>query len=324
MLGHADRLAHAGLVPVVTGIATRRLGSWLDPDGIDLAAALEATGRGTWLVDASGSRSGTSEDFIDLVSADVLVETTILDRVAGEPATTHVRRALQRGMDVVTTNKGPIACHGQALRALARERGRELRFESTVMDGCPVFSLVERTMPAVRIEGIRGILNSTSNYVTSRMRSGDSLAAALDDARRIGVAEADASNDLDGWDATMKLCCLANVLMEADLAPEAVSREDWREAPPGADGAWRQVALAERHADGTLDASVRWRPLRGDDVLAPFDGLSTAVSLRTDLLGEVTIGIRDPGTDQTAYGIVGDLVAVAQARITRARLREET
>lgn len=312
LLEHADRLADAGLAPVITGIATRHA-VWIDSDGIDLSRALAEFDL------ASASTPGQRRDadsraFVADVSTDALVETTVLVRESGEPATTLLRLALERGIDVVTTNKGPIAWRGRELRALARSLGRELRFESTVMDGCPVFSLVEQTLPGVRVVGLRGVLNSTSNFVASRIARGASYATALAEAIDLGVAEADPSNDLDGWDATMKLCCLANVLMDARVRPDDVEREDWRQPRRDRAGIWRQVATALRQTDGTVAARVCWEQLPASDVLAPIDGLSTAVSLETDLLGEVTIGIENPGTPQTAYGVMADLIEVARRR----------
>jgi homoserine dehydrogenase len=312
LLERADRLADAGLTPVITGIATRHA-VWIDPAGVDLARALAELG-GT-SASARGRHRGTdSRAFVADVPADVLVETTVLVRESGEPATELLRLALQRGLDVVTTNKGPIAWHGHELRPLARSLGRELRFESTVMDGCPIFSLVERTLPGVRVMGLRGVLNSTGNFVASRIARGASYESALAEAVDLGVAEADPSNDLDGWDATMKLCCLANILMGARLRPDEVEREDWREPRSDPAGTWRQIATVSRQTDGTLTARVRWECLPPSDVLAPVDGLSTAVSLETDLLGTVTVGIEDPGTPQTAYGVLADLIEVARRR----------
>ena len=125
---------------------------------------------------------------------------------------------------MVTANKGPIAHAYAALADEARRSGVEFRFESTVMDGAPVFNLVRNNLPGAKIRGFTGILNSTTNVVIEAMRAGRTLAEGVEEARRIGMTEADASFDIDGWDAAAKTAALANVLMDARVTPLEVDR----------------------------------------------------------------------------------------------------
>jgi homoserine dehydrogenase len=304
-----------------TGIYTRSAGPDLIPEGMApaqvIAAGLPMGNRLT-----GGSRSLSEVlDFIRHCPADVVLELSTLNPQSGQPAIEHVRAALQAGKHVVTANKGPIAYAYRELRALAERQGVALRFESTVMDGTPIFSMVEASLPATVISGFRGLLNSTSNYVLDRMAKGDSLEAAIAGAQRLGVAEADPSNDLDGWDASVKATVLANVLMGADIRPSDVQREglgaDKMSERHGAllpGQALKQVVDAEQTATGSAQARVRLEALPPDDPFAHLTGNETALLLHTDTMQDLTLieGQGDPG--QTAFGVVADLVNIARGR----------
>ena len=144
--------------------------------------------------------------------------------MAGQPAITHVAAALRRGRHVITANKGPVAHAAGRLRALARRSGVRFLHEGVVMDGFPIFNLAERCLRGARVRGFRGVLNSTTTRILSRMEVGVPFDVALAEAQAAGVAEADPSFDLDGWDAAVKACALANALMGASLRPADVER----------------------------------------------------------------------------------------------------
>ena len=143
----------------------------------------------------------------------VVVETTVLDIDRGEPAIAHVRASLEGLAHVVTANKGPAAFAYDELEALAESVDRVFLFEGAVMDGVPVFNLVRETMPAVTIEGFRGVINTTCNYVLAEMERGMPFDDAMAEMQARGIAEADPSLDIDGWDAAAKTAALVNVLM---------------------------------------------------------------------------------------------------------------
>ncbi|HEU5349472.1 MAG TPA: hypothetical protein VFU63_12750, partial [Ktedonobacterales bacterium] len=197
-----------------------------------------------------------------------------------------------------------------------------LRFESTVMDGTPIFNMAAASLPATTIAGFRGLLNSTSNYVLSRMARGETLEEAVSSAQRLGIAEANPANDLEGWDAAVKATVLANVLLDADIRPGDVQREGlgaeaMRQAQrallPGQ--VLKQVAEAERVGD-TVAACVRLEPLGPDDVLAHLSGMEAGLTLRTDTMGDLTIIEGEGGPGQTAHGVMADLVAIAATMST--------
>ena len=304
----------------ITGIITARRGAAWDPEGLDLVAALEAVERGGDL--SALSRSPAPREtlaFIERCPADVVVEITVLDPRTGQPATDHVRAALRSGRHVVTANKGPLAFAYRELRELARSRGRAFLFESTGMDGAPLFSLVREGLPATHILGFRAILNSTTNFILTRMEEGIPFEEAVRQAQAIGIAEADPSNDIDGWDAAVKTCVLANVWMEADLRPDQVERTSIRGIRPEDLKAAREegrriklVCAVERGENGAVRARVAPEAVPLEDLLAHVRGTSSVITLRTDTLKQLTLIEHEPEPAQTAFGILADLINVAR------------
>lgn len=246
----------------------------------------------------------------------VLVETTTLDIAAGQPAIDHARTALQAGCHVVTANKGPAAFAYEELNAMALDRGLAFLFEGAVMDGVPVFNLVRETLPAVDIRGFRGVINATTNHILTALEDGQSFDDALGRMQAEGIAEADASLDIDGWDAAAKTAALANVFMRARMTPQGVEREGIGPATARAAMAARSkgarvrlVASARATASGVV-ASVRPVELPEADLLAGLRGLANALILQTDLLGEIAICQLSGSLTQTAYALLSDLVTI--------------
>ncbi len=292
----------------VTAIGTKRHGAVVDARGIDLATVLART-------DLPLRALPPIRD----LPADVLVEVTTLDPAAGEPALTHVREALDAGMHVVTANKGPIARAYRELEALARERGVLLRFEATLADCLPVFTLRRAALPLAEIRAIRGIVSSTCNHVLSRCAEGARFDDALAEAQRLGIAEADPRNDLEGHDAAAKAAILANVLMDADIRPEDVTRRTIDAAAGEAAAAAARsgarvrplIAIARDGAGVTASfGPERVEPL---DPLHAVDGFSMGLVLDTDLAGRVVVQLHDPHVDQVAYAILTDLLEIGAA-----------
>src|SRR3954469_11592656 len=214
----------------IVGIPTRRPGSMFPGSGRQAPAPAAAAREGGGQPADGAARAADSLDIIGRLGRSdaalrVLIETTTLDIDAGQPAIDHVRAALQSGCDVVTANKGPAAFAYEELSALAADRGRSFLFEGAVMDGVPIFNLVRETLPAVRITGFRGVINSTTNHILSALEDGESFGAALERVQWAGIAEADPSLDVDGWDAAAKTSALANVLLRTRMTPQAVERE---------------------------------------------------------------------------------------------------
>ena len=307
----------------VTALVTKQHGAVVYGGGIDLATILAGTDLPR--VGMTGDRL-THGDFdpgmpfapprVADLPADVLVEMTPLDPVAGEPALSYIRDALTAGMHVVTANKGPIARAYRELDALARRRGRMLRFEAAVADCLPVFTLRRAALPLAKINAIRGIVSSTSNHVLTAAAAGVSFADALAEAQRLGIAEADPRNDLDGHDAAAKATILANVLMDADIVPEDVSREPIderaataaRAAAVSGDRVRPLIEIARR--DGGIVASFGPHRLGPLDPLYAVDDFSMGLVFDTDLAGRVVVQLHDPHVDQVAYAILTDLLEI--------------
>jgi homoserine dehydrogenase len=300
------RMLVATKVPfVVTALGTRSHGAVVDPDGIDLGTILAGT-----------DLPLRSLPLIRDLPADILVEITTLDPTTGEPALSYIREALGAGMHVVTANKGPIARAYRELQALADARGRLLRFEATLADCLPVFTLRRAALPLAEITRVRGIVSSTCNYILSQCSRGSSFAVALAEAQRLGIAEADPRNDLEGHDSAAKATILANVLMDADLRPEDVRRDPIDEAAGGnarvvaaAGGRLRPLIDIERRG-GLVAARFGPRALDPLDPLYALDGFSMGLVFDTDLAGRVGVQLHDPHVDQVAYAILTDLMEI--------------
>lgn len=266
-----------------------------------------------------GPAAASIDEFLDRASCDVVVEITTLNPASGEPALTHIRKAFARGRHVVTANKGPIAYAYAELRDEAQGAGVQFRFESTVMDGVPVFNMVRNNLPGVKVLGFAGVLNSTSKVVIEAMREGRSMQDGIEEARRLGITEADASYDIDGWDSAAKTAVLANVLMDARATPMEVDRRGIGRLTPervvalAKDG--KTVCLVSRGRVGAAGIKLRVRAEVVDetDPLASVHGTSNLLLLQTDLMGTIGVMGISCGVEQTAYGLFSDLVDIYQA-----------
>ncbi|MEK6287039.1 MAG: homoserine dehydrogenase [Acidobacteriota bacterium] len=309
--------ADYGLRWNTTAIATANHGCVTSTGGIDLLAAAELVQRGGNLSELHGSISAPDPlAVIENCNADILFETTPLNIDDGEPAVGHIRTALARGIHVVTANKGPIAFAYRELKSLAAERGVSFRFEGTVMDGTPVFNLVEYCLPGVQVLGFSGVLNSTTNLILTGMESGRSFEESLVSAKQRGIAEANADYDIDGWDAAVKAVALANVLMNADSRPADVEREGIRNITiedvhsAAASGlAVRLIARGKRTTDGVAITVAPERVPLGS-ALGSVRGTSNVLVLETDLMGEIAIVENDAEIEQTAYALLSDMLRV--------------
>jgi len=298
-----------------TGIATGRHGAALNPGGLDIEHALELVKNGDSL-DQLSMRESPSDgiDFIKQCSADVLFENTPVNYETGQPAVDHLTQALEQGMHAITANKGPVVHAYQQLTKLANEKQRKFFFESTVMDGAPIFSLFRSSLPGANLHSFKGILNSTTNLILGRMETGESFEAAVAYAQEIGIAETDPSGDVDGWDAAVKVAALVTVLMGIPLKPAEVDRKGIRGIQPqDIQGAkdqglrWKLACSAVRDGD-QVRASVAPEMVLPDSPLYQVNGTTSIVKFETDVLGSLSIIESDPGPHTTAYGLLADFL----------------
>jgi homoserine dehydrogenase len=310
-------LKDRGLDAEVLAISTLSRGSLLSKEALDLEKCLSLLKNQGRLSDYGSEATNLPPmELLAKCDADVMIELTPLNIESGQPAIDHIRKAMENGMDVITANKGPVAFAYNSLRNLARAKGVRFRFEGTVMDGTPIFSLVERTMPGCEILSLAGILNSTSNFVLSEMALGKTMDESVRIAQKSGFAEADPSLDVDGWDAAAKIASLANVLMEADTNPKDVDRQGIRgisqvdiEKAARLKKKIKLVAKADRVGD-KVSLSVRPETIGAEDPFWSVDGTSSALTIRTDLMGDLTIVESNPLVTQTAYAVFSDLLLV--------------
>jgi homoserine dehydrogenase len=289
----------------ITGIASRTLGWIANPNGVD--------------VRGPHSTAANVRDWLTQANADVLFEATSLNRHDGQPATDHIRAALEFGAHAISANKGPVVFAYRELRDLARANDLLFLFESAVMDGVPVFSLFHDAMPAAKVHAFHGILNSTSNVVLEQIEQGLSLDNAVKRAQQLGVAETDPTDDLEGWDAAVKVAALATVLFDHPVSLDQVAREGITALEPSEVIAARKsgepyklVCRAKRTNAG-VEASVRPVRLPLSDAMAQVEGTSSIITFELDVLPALTIIERNPGLEITAYGMLADFIRAVRA-----------
>lgn len=302
----------------VTGIATGSHGTAIDPQGIDLQKAIALKSAGESIATLSPQPApAAGPDFIRACPANILLETSPVNTKTGQPAIDHLRTALDCDMHAITANKGPVVHAFETLSELARNRQKRFMFESTVMDGAPIFSLVRETLPAAQISGFVGILNSCTNLLLERMEHGESLEEAIEYAQSIGITETNPLNDVEGWDAAIKVAALSTVILEHPLTPQQVSRQGITGVTPmmlqeaqQAGERWKLVCRAGVK-DGikeTFNASVAPERVKPDSPLFSVAGTSSYIQFFSDVLPGLGILESNPSPQTTAYGLLADLL----------------
>jgi homoserine dehydrogenase len=293
----------------LTGVATRRNGWLADPQGLNPLTVL--TGR--WPVPHAASPPRNVREWLERTHADVFFEASSLNVQSGQPAIDHLRAALEFGAHAITANKGPIVYAFPELTALAREKRRNFLYESTVMDGVPLFSMFGLGLPAMEVKGFAGVLNSTTNVVLTEIERGRSFDEGVKRAQAMGIAETDPAADLDGWDSAVKVVVLAIVLMNAPVRLEQVHRTGIRELSEekirsvrGAGMRYKLVCRAERRGP-SVDCRVQPELLLASDPLASLEGSSSAVRFDLDVFG-LSIVEHNPGIEATGYGLLADFL----------------
>lgn len=305
----------------ITGVSDPRFGAVASSVGLDPQALLD-TARHNGSFEAIGGYLGGSDVVrtIDTSGADVLVEMTFTDLETGEPATSHIRHALAKGMSVSTTNKGPVALHLEELESLARQNAAHLAYEGTVMSGTPTILVARESICHAGFVGATGILNGTTNFIITRMEQGAEYDVALAEAQELGYAEADPTGDVGGHDAAAKLAILTRALVGVTIPLSAVdtvplgtvSAQDVQSALD-TESRWRHVASLEQ-SDAGWRASVAPKRLEASHPLASVSGATNAITFDTELLGAVTLVGPGAGRAETAYSVINDLRRIAQGR----------
>ena len=200
---------------------------------------------------------------------------------------------------------------------MARREGVCFFYETTVMDGTPVFNLTEKTLKMARVTEVSGILNSTTNFILEELAKGEDYDDIMARGRSMGFIEADPAMDIEGYDAAAKITALLNVLMDAGITPDKVKRkgieditaEDIQRAAERGK-VIKLLCRGFRNENGEVEATVGPVEVPRDDILAGINSTTSIVSITTDLMKKISIIEHEPEIEQTAYGIFGDLLRV--------------
>ena len=318
LLDKKDEIARdTGYEVLVTAIATGSHGCLVDPAGIDLGIALQEYQRDGRFDETRADYSNwDSLAVAEQADYDALLEMTPINIRTGQPALDHLRIAMNRGKHAISANKGPLAYAYDELKELAEKKGVRFLYETTVMAGTPLFNMAENCLAYCRISRVQGILNATTNYVLEEMGKGVPWDTIMENGRKGGFMEADASNDLEGWDAAVKLVTILNVLMDAGITPADVDRTGIMGVSPAeikaaATRGNKIKLLCEGilTEDGTVTASVKPKEIPANDAMAGSDVVA-AVKIDTDLLGPLTITQYGIEPSITGYGLFIDLVRI--------------
>ncbi len=304
----------------VVAISDFKLGSIANENGIDIGQLLETVNRGARIDDLEAPVKGWDVlEMIEKSGANTLIEVTYTDVRTGEPAMTHVKAAFNKGMHVVSTNKGPVVKEIRGLRELAAKKGVTYGIEGVVISGTPVVNLAKYTLAGNNITEIRGILNGTTNYILTKMEEGMGYEEALKKAQELGYAEADPTGDVEGWDALGKVVILTNVVLGAKLAGEDVDREGITKITPGqiaeakaAGMKWKLIGSVKLLPDGKIEAFVKPMKLPASDPLTGISGATNAVTFVTDELGPVTIIGPGAGKRETGFSLLIELINICR------------
>lgn len=301
----------------VVAITTKTRGNLVDAWGIDLERVLKnIQNTGVFPKSQETMLQRNALDVAETVDYDVLIEMTPLEFTDSHMATDHVMTALKRGRHVICANKGPIAWHYRELRELAEKNSCEFLFEAILMNGAPVFRIVKDNLPFCEVKEIKGILNSTTNYILKRIEDGKSMKEVVNELKTRGVIEANPNNDVEGKEAAVKMAIVANAMMDADLTPkdidftgiENITKKDIDEAE--AKGNVIKLMCRAYKEDGKVKVKVSPEEIDEYDVFADVNGTSMAISITTDLMGKMTIIEEAPEITQAGYGIFSDLMTI--------------
>jgi homoserine dehydrogenase len=261
-------------------------------------------------------RKDSIAEMLKALNYDTLVEMTPTNIKDAQPGLAHIKAALGKGRDVITSNKGPLALKFRELANLAEKNGCELRFEASVGGATPVINMARELLVCERICSIRGIMNGTCNFILSRMESeGIPYEPALREAQQMGFAEADPSYDIDGIDSACKAAILANAIMGLDITVHDVERTGIRginlDAVNLAIQERKVVRLIGEVTSRGAEVSPRLIP-RGHPL--SISGTLNLFHIRTDLAGEITVAGRGAGRYETASAVMADVYTVMKLR----------
>jgi homoserine dehydrogenase len=258
------------------------------------------------------------EELAEKGDIDVFVE---LMGGAEGAANVSVRTALQRGLHVVTANKALLAYHGVELATIAEEKGSLLNFEAAVAGGIPVIKALRESLTGNSVSRIYGIMNGTCNYILTKMeKEGLSFEACLKEAQRLGYAEADPAFDIEGNDTAHKLAILTTLAFGSkisadDIYLEGITNISSEDIQAAAELGYRIKLLGVAQVtESGIEQRVHPTMVPLDSVIAQVDGVTNAVAIESDILGELLMVGPGAGGNATASAVLGDIADIAKSR----------
>lgn len=287
----------------------------VDPDGFSPLALRTMKEAGGHLRGLAGYLPDhTPAEALAMLECDLLLEASPVNLRTGEPGLSATRIALQRGISVVLANKGPLVLAFRELHELARQSGARLAFSATVCGALPVINIGRRDLIAADITLLRGVFNSTSNFILAEMAIGRSFADALSEAQRRGIAESDPSLDVDGWDTANKLVIIANSLLRLDAALTDVSitgiagvTTEQLQQEMARGNTIKLLAVAMQTETG-YRLSVEPTVIARSDFLGGCDGWEMGIEIQSDLYGRMYHKIWEREPLPTAAAMLRDAV----------------
>jgi len=298
----------------IVAVCSRSRGTMFHPAGLSLSYLNYLALNDVPFVE--NLKNWNAEEMIRESNATVVIELSHSNLETAEPALTYCRTAFKTGKHVICGNKGPAALAYSQTKALAQRRGCAFLNEATVLSGTPVLSFFRNTLKGAQVTALRGILNGATNYILGEMEAGASYDSAIEKANRKGYLEADPSADVEGKDAQAKLAILASEIFDltiefSDISCEGIGAitqvhmEDARKE----NRHWKLVATLDTRTD-PITATIQPEKLDPSDPLAQVNGSLNAITLTTDLLGDVTITGPGAGGRETAFAVLSDLLTL--------------
>lgn len=294
-------------------------GAAVSPEGLDVARLrdLKCARRGAAAYEGAGRPGMSALEMVSTVPSDLLVDAAPTNLHTGEPGLSCVRTALKARQHVVMADKGPLVLAFGELTALAREQGVRLAYSGTVAGGLPTVNIGVRDLAGSGVERVEGVFNGTTNYILTRMdEEGLTYEEALRGAQEAGIAEADPTLDVDGWDAANKLVIVANSVLRrpttlADVQVEGIrglTQADLRRARE-AGKVFRLLAVAEKRG-GDWAFSVRPTMLDRSHPLGRIGMWDMGVVYYTDYMGIISAVIEEKGPVPTSAAVLRDMINV--------------
>jgi homoserine dehydrogenase len=255
----------------------------------------------------------------------------VIEALGGErPAYDFIKEAIGRGKYVVTSNKEVMAKHGPEFLSLAKEKGVDVLYEASVGGGIPLIAPFKQDLLANEISAIHAIINGTTNYILTRMASeGLDFSTALKEAQKLGYAEADPTNDIEGIDPSYKLTILAMLAFNVFIRPEdvyheGISRLSSRDFRYARELGYEIKLLAiAKEQDGSIEVRVHPVFLPQDLLLAKVGGVYNAVQVEGDLVGRVLFYGQGAGPSATSSAVIADIINLAQRIVLGVNITHE-